>query len=170
MSATPVAASRSPVLTRAGSAPGSARPLLSVQRFEHGRYERPPLDIRVLARPGATIRALLNGRGARRSFERRGSGRWVGHLGVKDGLRFGRNRLVVTAFTHSGLYQRVSKSVLVSRRRPLVDAGRDMQARVGQRGAPDWHADQGSARQAPDPALAGCGASARAAPAPTGRQ
>ena len=130
--------------SRAGSAPGSARPLLTVQRFEHGRYERPPLDIRVLARPGATIRALLNGRGARRSFERRRGGRWVAHLGVKDGLRFGANRLVVTAFTRSGLYQRVSKSVLVSRRRPLVDAGRDMQARVGRGVRPNGKLTRGA--------------------------
>ena len=135
------AETRFTVARRAGAggyAPGSPRGgLLSVRRFERGRYERPPLDIRVAARPGATVRARLNGHPARSSFERRGRGRWVAHLGVKDGLRFGANRLVVTAFTRSGLYARVENSFEVGRGRPLVDAGRDMIAVVGRPVRPD---------------------------------
>jgi hypothetical protein len=105
------------------------RHLLRVRRLERGSVESPPLGLRVRAR-GAQLRVRLNGHPAGNSFERRG-GQWLGSLSAKDGLRFGRNRLNVTAFTSSGRYQRLHRSFVVRGGRPLADAGRDQLTRTG---------------------------------------
>jgi hypothetical protein len=55
----------------------------------------------------------------------------VGQLAANDGLRFGRNRLVVTAFDANGRYQRLRRSFTIRRDRPLVGAGRDRRTLVG---------------------------------------
>lgn len=113
-----------------------ARPvsgLLVAGRTERGPVEVPPLNLRVQVRAArATVWAKLNGHPARGSFEPIGPRRWRAALGPKDGLRYGRNRLVVTAFTASGRYQRVRRVFLVRRNRPIADAGRDRRGRVGQ--------------------------------------
>jgi hypothetical protein len=107
-----------------------ARRPLVLRRREHGRYERPPLDVTVRG-SGSILRARLNGVRARSSFVRTGAGRWSAHLSTKDGLRFGRNRLVVSVFNARGTYRRAVRTVWVRRDRPLVEAGRDRVVRVG---------------------------------------
>ncbi|HEY7619189.1 MAG TPA: hypothetical protein VH834_05415 [Solirubrobacteraceae bacterium] len=110
-----------------------ARPGLStltVRRVEHGRAEHPPLDIAVRGPRRATVRARLNGRAVREEFKPNGNGRWRGTFGVKDGLRFGPNVLVVTAFA-GNRYQRFRIAADVTHDRPLADAGLDRMARAG---------------------------------------
>lgn len=106
--------------------------LVAVRRPRIGT-RRAPVAARVKLRRGR-MRARLNGRNVRRAFEPGRKGRiQTARLTVHDGLRFGRNRLVVTAFTANGRYKRVRRTFKVSRRHPLADAGRDRTTRVGAR-------------------------------------
>lgn len=89
-----------------------------------------PVRVRARVAAGARLRAQLNGRRVHDRFERRG--RWrVAELAADDGLRFGRNRLVLTAFTEQGRYERLRRAFVIRRDRPLVGAGRDRRIRAG---------------------------------------
>lgn len=108
------------------------RGLLRLRRLERGRYERPPLGIEMRTRSQqVNVRARLNGRGASRSLQRLGNTRWRAILSAKDGLRYGRNRLVVSGYTTGGRFQRVIRHFIVSRLRPIADAGHDRLAWQG---------------------------------------
>ncbi|MQA75349.1 MAG: hypothetical protein GEU88_13570 [Solirubrobacterales bacterium] len=111
---------------------GGHADLVHVRRPRVGT-QAAPVQARI-ALEGGRLRARLNGRNVRGAFERRGDGRIrTAELTVHNGLRFGRNRLVVTAFTREGRYERVRRTFHIRRDRPLADAGRDRTAPVGKR-------------------------------------
>ncbi len=93
--------------------------------------QRAPVTVRARAPHADGVRATLNGRDAGHLFEGDGAGRWVARLATNDGLRFGRNRLTVTAFTNQGEYERIERTIRLERTRPLVGAGRDTTTRTG---------------------------------------
>ncbi len=105
------------------------------------RAARRPLVVRLRTdRRVDDIKASVNGRNARDVFARLSGGiaglkrapaRWAGRISATDGLRYGRNRVVISAFDRDGLYQRVTRNFTIARGRPLVGAGRDVTARVG---------------------------------------
>jgi hypothetical protein len=83
-----------------------------------------------LAKGVDSVRARLNGRDVRYALERTGPRARVARLAADDGLRFGRNRLLVTAIDRSnGTHQRVLRTFIVLRGCPLVGAGPDGVAR-----------------------------------------
>jgi hypothetical protein len=88
-----------------------------------------PLHVRAIARPAGALRARLNGRDISRLFLRGRGARWRADIAAQDGLRFGRNRLVVTAFSRAGRYERIRRTFRIRRVRPLVGAGRDRRVR-----------------------------------------
>lgn len=87
--------------------------------------------IRIGRAPSAVV-VRLNGHNVTRAFRRHHKLRRSAVLTAGDGLRFGRNVLVVKAVQRAGRYARRSVVVRVLRRRPLAAAGRDIrrQARV----------------------------------------
>ena len=107
-----------------------------IHRREHGS-----VDVRVKPRGVDTLRARLNGRNVSGAFVRRPDGAagkprrpWVGSLSARHGLRFGRNRLVITGFDpQGGRYARLRREFTISSARPLLTAGRDV---TGSRKAP----------------------------------
>jgi len=74
----------------------------------------------------------LNGKRAAEAFEQTSRGRWAAALTARHGLRFGRNRMVVTVFGRR-TFQRERRTFFVGRARPLADAGRNRLARAGHR-------------------------------------
>jgi len=90
-----------------------------------------PVSLRLLG-DGTRLRVRLNGRDAFGAFAERRGRRWTARLARNDGLRFGPNRLVVTAYDPKrGTYQRDVRTFRVRRTAPLVGAGPDRVARVG---------------------------------------
>jgi len=67
----------------------------------------------------------LNGRPVTGYFDGRGSRLRVAHLDADQGLRHGRNRLLVEAFGEDGAYARTLKRFRVRRSKPLAGAGRN---------------------------------------------
>lgn len=110
---------------------GKRADLVSVRRPRVGT-ETAPVGARIALKAGR-VRVLLNGRNVTGAFERRGDGRLLAaELTVHHGLRFGHNRLGVTAYTREkGRYERVTRRFRVRRDRPLADAGLDHTAPVG---------------------------------------
>jgi hypothetical protein len=92
-----------------------------------------------------SVRLVLNGKRVRtrdwvrgdRTPARRwplGRGRrFVALFGADDGLRFGRNKLTMTAWSRNGRFDRVSRRFRVTRRAPLVSAGAGKRLRRGGR-------------------------------------
>jgi hypothetical protein len=78
------------------------------------------------------LRVRLGGRNVTPRFARGPRGASAA-LAVDDGLRFGRNRLVVVAWTKDGRWARTRRTLVVDRRAPLPAAGRDRVLRVGTR-------------------------------------
>lgn len=66
------------------------------------------------------FRARLNGRDVSREFLTRVGTATRARLGADDGLRFGRNRLVVTAFDERGRFDREVRGFRIRRTAPLV--------------------------------------------------
>ncbi|MBD0282327.1 MAG: hypothetical protein ICV69_09065 [Thermoleophilaceae bacterium] len=89
------------------------------------------------------LRVRLGGRNVTARF-RRGARGASAALAVDDGLRFGRNRLVVVAWTKDGRWDGTRRRLVVHRRAPLPAAGRDRVLRVGTRA----RLDAGAARPA----------------------
>ena len=82
----------------------------------------------------AFFRAYLNGRRVDALFGPPSvSGARLASLSVSDGLHFGRNKLVVRAYRSDGHYWTSSRTISVSRLRPLAGAGQDKPARAGGR-------------------------------------
>jgi len=74
---------------------------------------------------GSELLARLNGSRMRAAFvHRRGQVR-VALLGAPDGVRFGKNRLAVTAVRRSGSYDRVKRRFRIRRDQPVASAGAD---------------------------------------------
>ena len=94
------------------------------------------------------LRAELNGRNIRPEFRRVSAGRWAALLAAHHRLRFGRNRLVVTAFNRgTGRYRTVRKRFRVRRTRPLAAAGRDRRGIAGRRVRLDGRATRRTSRR-----------------------
>ncbi len=110
---------------RAGRAPG----LLSVSRHPR-RARRGGLAVGVLLARGAdVVHGTLNGH---RLGSALGSGRRRALvLDADDGLRFGPNRLVVTALDEAGGFDVERRMVRLSRTRPIPGAGHPRRVRVG---------------------------------------
>jgi len=107
------------------------RDFLRLQGVRSGTT-RAPIALRAAAGRGATLRATLNGRSIARVFKEGRADRWRGDLAAHDGLRYGRNRLTVTAFhEQTGAYRRIRRSFRIRPTGPLVGAGRDRVARRG---------------------------------------
>ncbi len=88
----------------------------------------------IRARSRATdihLTASLNGKSVRRDFLAATGGVESAWLGADDGLRYGRNLLVVTAFDDRGRYDREVRDFTISRKAPLVGAGDDRRVTVG---------------------------------------
>jgi hypothetical protein len=75
--------------------------------------------------------ARLNGRDVHREFLSGVGGLKPAQLGADDGLRFGRNQLVVTAFDEHGPADTDRRSFTIARRAPLAAAGPDRRADTG---------------------------------------
>jgi hypothetical protein len=85
-----------------------------------------PLNVRLKATKRVdNVRVRVNGRGARDAFTSTVGGTWRGVLSASHGLRFGRNRVVITAYDRAGAFERVKRIVEVRRGRPLAGAGKD---------------------------------------------
>jgi hypothetical protein len=109
---------------------GRARRAFLRLRGVRGGTTRAPIALRAAARRGAALRATLNGRSIARVFREGRAGRWRADLAAQDGLRFGRNRLTVTAFDEqTGAYGRIRRTFRIRRAQPLIGAGRDRVAR-----------------------------------------
>lgn len=93
--------------------------------------QRAPLALVARAPRAGELRARLSGRSASALFERDADGVWRARLAAHNGLRFGRNRLTVTAFNRDGWYGRVRRIFRIRRTQPLVGAGRDRRMRKG---------------------------------------
>ncbi len=92
---------------------------------------------------GSLPKVLLNGHRVDRRLHLDDDGRgFEGGFGVEAGLRFGRNRLQVQTLQRNGVYSKDVRSFWVPRDRPLVGAGRDGRAGVGEpvrlRGTVRW--------------------------------
>jgi hypothetical protein len=96
-----------------------------------------------LVRPLHGLRVTLNGRNVTDAFGQ--GGRRRATLGADEGLRFGRNRLRVLAWSAAGRYQRRSASVLISRRAPLAGAGAVGTVLAGRTVRLNGHATQATA-------------------------
>lgn len=109
-------ASRRAELLRVSGLPGRTRPR--------------PLDVRLrTAKRVHDVRVRVNGRDARAHFTRTAGGSWSASLSPSAGLRFGRNRVTVTAYTRTGDFERVTRVVRVRRGQPFAAAGADRRAR-----------------------------------------
>ena len=110
---------------------------------------RAPIGVRAVARGADTLHARLNGRSVARLFDERRPGRWRAALAAQDGLHFGHNRLIVTAFdAEGGAYQRVQRTFRIRRNGPLVGAGSDRTTRSGARLRLDGRSTKASQRGA----------------------
>ena len=90
------------------------------------RGDRAPLAVGLTTtRRVDGLRATLNGRNVRLLFERAGPRAWTARLAANDGLRFGRNRLVITVIERRGAHERVRRTFVVPRGCPLLGAGPD---------------------------------------------
>jgi hypothetical protein len=95
-----------------------------------GRVQQAPVTVRLFTPDGSVVRATLNGRGVGGAFRRlRGGGR-LGVLAAVNGLRFGRNALVITAFSRRGVYSSVRRTLVIPRTGPLANAGRNRRVRL----------------------------------------
>jgi hypothetical protein len=88
------------------------------------------LRLRLRAHP-AVFSVRLNGRDATGDFLGLGLVR-TGSLGADDGLRYGRNRLVIVVAGANGAYTRITRQLTVPRVGPLAGAGADQRTRSGQ--------------------------------------
>lgn len=79
------------------------------------------------------FRAVLNGHDISTRFSRLTTGRQSVPVSPDEGLRFGANRLQITAALANGRYLRKTVRFRVSGKRPLAAAGRDRTARAGDR-------------------------------------
>jgi hypothetical protein len=89
-----------------------------------GSGRRGPLSVRARAPRADTLRVTLNGRPVAREFKRDRRGAWRATLAADNGLRFGPNRLTVTAFNDGGRYRRIRHMFRIRRTGPLISAGR----------------------------------------------
>jgi hypothetical protein len=88
-----------------------------------GSWASGPLELRGRVHRGVVLRADLNGRPVTGEFSREGT-RLHATLAADDGLRFGGNRLTVTAFDRqSGEYRSIVRRFSIGRDLPLVGAG-----------------------------------------------
>lgn len=106
-----------------------SRGMVALQALGDGH--RAPVTARLRLARGAQLRARLNGRPVGTEFGRIGARRLAAQLAADDGLRFGRNRLVLTAFDRDGHYQRLRRSFTIARDQPLVGAGPDRRVVAG---------------------------------------
>ncbi len=88
-----------------------------------------PVRVAVRHASGSSARAYVNGRRVDRAFAQEGR-LLVGRIGANDGLRFGKNKIVVLVHkTHAhrrqSTYDVASKTVRLRRAAPLASAGRD---------------------------------------------
>jgi hypothetical protein len=93
----------------------------------HGlsKHERSDVQVRVKLGKVTDFRATLNGRRVTSEFSR-GRRSKVASLAADDGLRFGRNRLSITAFDrYGGDYRTIRRSFFIGRGAPLIGAGPD---------------------------------------------
>jgi hypothetical protein len=79
------------------------------------------------------LNARLNGHPVRREFLSGAGTTKPAHLGPDDGLRYGKNRLVVRAHDERGVFDREVRSFRVLRRAPLVAAGPQRWTTAGSR-------------------------------------
>jgi hypothetical protein len=79
----------------------------------------------------SAVELRVNGRRVRERGLRPRQGRLSLILGAHHGLRFGRNRVELAAYRNEGVYDSERRTVVVSRRRPLVGAGHDRVVRAG---------------------------------------
>jgi hypothetical protein len=88
------------------------------------------LSLRVqVPRPSSTVRTSLNGHSVSRALPTLGRRR-SSALDADDGLRFGRNRLVVLAFDERGVFDVERRTVVIPRTRPIPAAGAPRRARL----------------------------------------
>lgn len=107
--------------------------LLKVRRLP-AQVSSTALDIRGWTkRRIAQVRLTLNGRRVPRRLWPRELRSFDALLGADEGVRFGRNHLVVTAVSTDDRSQTVHRSFKVTRRAPLVGAGADRHTKPGRR-------------------------------------
>lgn len=104
---------------------------LLLVRGVSARTVRAPVVVRARAPRADVLRATLNGRNVRGAFVSVGRGRWQARLEADNGLRFGSDRLTLTAFNRRGIYQRVERTFRLRRIGPLVGAGPNRRVRLG---------------------------------------
>jgi hypothetical protein len=136
----------SPVVTSAHFV--VARPrggMLSAREARNAVHAPVTTQARVAA--GATLLATLNGRSVRGQFKQLRGNLVQAQLAASDGLRFGGNRLTLTAFDRRGHYQRLRRSFAIRRDRPLVGAGHDRRVLAGVRVRLDGSSTRASRRR-----------------------
>jgi hypothetical protein len=106
--------------------------------FLHLRLQPPPraanAAVDVTARTSEAtddVRLRVNGKRVRGALKLTRQRRHHGQLSASHGLRFGTNRIVVTARGHHGRWDREGRTVHIPRTAPLAGAGRDRRARLG---------------------------------------
>jgi hypothetical protein len=99
------------------------RGFLSVAGAPRGSTRRTPVVTARWRVAPHHLRARLNGHDVRREFLTGAGTTKPAHLGPDDGLRFARNRLVVSAYDERGRNDREVRTFRVSRSAPLVAAG-----------------------------------------------
>jgi hypothetical protein len=90
-----------------------------------------PVTVTVHTSRTAEVRVTVNGHLVRDAFGRAGTTRRVAHLARRNGLRAGKNRLVITATTEAGRRDVDVRTVRLRATRLLADAGRDRTMVVG---------------------------------------
>lgn len=95
------------------------------------RARHAPVVIRARAPRADVFRITLNGHSVAGEFPRTKGGIWIGTLAADNGLHFGRNRVVVTAFNRQGAFDRVSRAIVLPPTGPLVGAGPDVRVVKG---------------------------------------
>jgi len=98
--------------------------LVSVRSAKVGSTQA-PVTVTVRTRAAAVVRVTVNGHAVPGAFGRAGTTTRVAHLSLRNGLRAGGNRLVVTATRAGGVRDVDVRTVRVAAARLLADAGQD---------------------------------------------
>lgn len=111
---------------------GRKRPGLLTVRRAPRRSHRGPTHVRArIASAVDSFRVKLNGHRVEAAFAAKRPRLRVGALNASHGLRFGQNRLVVTAFRADGRFDRETRRFRIDRSHPLAGAGRDRSGKAG---------------------------------------
>src|SRR5262249_27632491 len=108
-----------------------ARPLRGLANVQTTKLDSSGALVGANTADDAIVRARLNGKKITHLFPNEGTSRFT-RLGANDGLRFGRNKLVLTFFRDDvGTYDREVHKFRISRGEPIAGAGGDRSVASG---------------------------------------